>query len=54
MHQGTTGKKIPLEERCSSAFAQTAAAILPAAKIKPVQRLKIRWWAKIPENPRTP
>jgi hypothetical protein len=33
----------------SNAIARTAADNLPSAKIKPVQRLKILLWVKIPD-----
>jgi len=38
----------------SKDFALIVVVIMPAAKIKPVQRLKILLWVKTPQNPRTP
>ena len=38
----------------SNAIVLIAVVIMPVAKIKPVQRLKILLWARTPDNPRTP
>jgi hypothetical protein len=47
------GRRVARKAR-QQRYAPIVAAISPGVKIKPIQRLKIRFWVKVPDNPRTP